>query len=71
MVGYAAVQLSTLFEGIPVKVPIVRSETPIIIRLCPNWLTDKGYVENGWLYFSKEKVMKCNPGDSGASGGLE
>ncbi len=56
--------LSGQSEEIPVDVPKVESDTPIIIRLCPdetltNGKKSKGYWENGYLYFSKEKAINC------------
>jgi hypothetical protein len=53
------------FPEIPVNVPQVESEVPIIIRLCPEWRSGQGYVENGNLYFSKEKAVNCTPGGGG------
>jgi hypothetical protein len=53
-------------DDVPVNVPEVESTTPIIIRLCPEWETTKGYWEDGNLYFSTEKAMNCAAG-GGAS----
>ena len=58
-------------EEIPVDVPKVESNTPIIIRVCPdetptNGQKSKGYWENGYLYFSKEKAINCSQGGGGA-----
>ena len=60
------------WDEVPVNLPEVESETPIIIRLCPESLPGnrvRGYQENGHLYFSQEKAMNCAPGDSGAGWG--
>ena len=63
--------LSERSEEIPVSMPKVESDTPIIIRICPdktptNGQKSKGYWENGYLYFSKEKAIDCSRG--GGSG---
>ena len=62
MLGLSAVRLVGYFEEIPVKVPAIESTTPIIIRLCPEFGSRRGYLEDGYLYFSKEKGMNCTPG---------
>jgi hypothetical protein len=56
--GYMVVGSGHLNE-VPVPVPEVESDTPIIIRLCPDEESGQGYQENGNLYFSKEKIMNC------------
>jgi hypothetical protein len=57
------VRLSENLEEIPVNVPKVESDTPIIIRLCPeimsNGQRNKVYQENGYIYFNKEKAINC------------
>ena len=67
---YASV--SEYFKEIPVNLPKVETETPIIIRLCPEPFVEgkrnKQYVENGNLYFSKEKALDCTPGGGGGAG---
>ncbi len=64
-------RVSEYLEEIPVNVPKVESDTPIIIRICPERLDNgkiiKGYQEDGYLYFSKEKGILCTQG--GGSGG--
>lgn len=66
-------RVSEYLEEIPVNLPKVESDTPIIIRICPERLDNgkiiKGYQENGKLYFSKEKALNCTPGGGGGSGG--
>ena len=62
--GLAAVNLLARFDEIPVEVPEVESETPLIIRLCPE--PGRAYVDNGYPYFSKEKAMNCQQGGGGA-----
>jgi hypothetical protein len=62
-------RLSEYLEEIPVKVPVVESATPIIIRLCPDLESRKFYKENGYVYFNKEKGVNCNIGSGGAGGG--
>ena len=65
-------RLSGYIDEIPVDVPKVDSDTPIIIRLCPDLGPAKGnkfYLENGYVYFSKEKAVNCVLGGGGASGG--
>lgn len=64
---------ASLFEyskEIPVNVPKIESDTPIITRLCPEPFVygkkDKHYYENGHIYFSKEKAINCKI-DVGAS----
>jgi hypothetical protein len=72
--GFAAVsiwvRLSEYFEEIPVDLPTVESETPILIRLCPERDARQGYYEKGHIYFSKEKAINCTPGGGGAGGGF-
>ncbi len=51
--------------------PKVKSDTPIIIRLCPEILTNgkrnKFYQEHdGYIYFSKEKAINCSLSPRGA-----
>ncbi len=63
--GYTT--LSEQSEEISVDVPKVESDTPIIIRICPdetpiNGQKSKGYWENGYIYFSKEKAINCSQG---------
>jgi len=64
-------RLSEYLQVIPVNVPKVESNTPIIIRLCPEPFVygkrNKHYLENGNLYFSKEKALDCTPGGGGGS----
>jgi hypothetical protein len=63
-------RLSEYLEEIPVNVPKVKSDTPIIIRLCPELSTgekrNKFYQEDGYIYFSKEKAINCSQGGGGA-----
>jgi hypothetical protein len=63
-------KLADYLGQIPVNLPQVESDTPIIIRICPEELPDgkskKGYWENGYLYFSKEKAINCIQGGGGA-----
>ena len=66
-------RVSEYLEEIPVNVPKVESETPIIIRICPEVLDNgkiiKGYQEDGYLYFSRDKVVNCTlKGGGGYSG---
>lgn len=59
-------------DEIPVDVPKVDSDTPIIIRLCPEFelgKRSKFYLEHGNIYFSKEKAINCTPGGGGGGGG--
>ena len=67
--GFAAVcignRLSDYFNEVPVDVPMVESETPIMIRLCPEWESGKEYFDEGQIYFSKEKAMNCTSGGGG------
>jgi hypothetical protein len=65
MLGLAAVRVWDYFDDVYVNVPKVESDTPIIIRICPEWETGKGYVEAGDLYFSQEKAIECTPGGGG------
>lgn len=66
-------RLSGYLEEIPVNLPKVESDSPIIIRLCPEIIIgkkgNKFYQEDGKIYFSKEKAVNCTIGDSGAGGG--
>jgi hypothetical protein len=69
-------RLAGYLDEIPVNLPEVESKTPIIIRVCPEDLPDgksnKGYWEDGYLYFSKEKAINCSQdGGGGGSGGRE
>ncbi len=63
-------RLSEYSEEIPVNVPKVESDTPIIIRLCPELSNgekrNKFYQEDGYIYFSKEKAINCSQGGGGA-----
>ena len=55
-------RVSGYLDEIPIDVPKVDSDTPIIIRLCPDLDPAKGnkfYLEDGKAYFSKEKAMNC------------
>lgn len=65
-------RLSEYLKEIPVNMPKVESETPIIIRICPEIsINGKGifYQENGYIYFSKEKAINCvTEGGGGYSG---
>jgi hypothetical protein len=67
MLGLAGVEsyekVSGSREEIPVNVPQVQSNSPIIIKLCPE--TGKSYVEDGNIYFNKEKEINCTPGGGG------
>lgn len=67
--GFAAVsiwaRLCGYLDEIPVDLPTVESETPIMIRLCPEWESGKEYFDDGQIYFSKEKAMNCTPGGGG------
>ena len=58
-------RLSGSLDEIPVKVPEVDSDTPIIIRLCPELESGKFYFEDGKIYFSKERAMNCVQGGGG------
>ncbi len=62
--------LSEYLTEIPVNLPKVESNTPIIIRVCHEPFVfgkkDKNYYENGYIYFSKEKAISCKI-DVGAS----
>lgn len=55
--------LSEYLKVIPVNLPKVESESPIIIRVCHESFAygkkDKHYYENGYIYFSQEKAMNC------------
>jgi len=66
-------RVSGYLDEIPIDVPKVDSDMPIIIRLCPDLdpvKKNKFYREGDWIYFSKEKAMNCTPGGGGgASGG--
>lgn len=58
-------RLSGYLDEIPVKTPQIESDTPIIIRLCPEFPSEKRnklYRENGHIYFSKEKAIDCFQG---------
>ena len=57
-------RLSGYLEEISVDMPKVQSDTPIIIRLCPEQ-GKKSYQENGYTYFSKEKTVNCTQGGGG------
>lgn len=57
-------RLSGYLDEVPVDVPKVQSDTPIIIRLCPEY-GRKSYQENGYKYFSKEKAVNCSAGGGG------
>lgn len=65
-------RLSDYLEEIPVNLPKVEADTPIIIRLCPELSTrekrNKFYQENGYIYFSEEKAINCTPEGGGGSG---
>jgi hypothetical protein len=50
---------------VEIKIPEVESNTPIIIRVCPEPESGKYFLENGWLYFSKEKAINCTHGGGG------
>jgi hypothetical protein len=52
---------------VEIKVPEVESEPPIIIRLCPDLETGKYFLDNGNVYFSREKAIDCTPGGGGGS----
>lgn len=54
--------VSEYLEEIPVDLPQTESESPIIIRVCPDWQSGRGNLENGDVYFSKEKATNCTPG---------
>lgn len=62
---------SEYLQEIPVNVPKIQSDTPIIIRLCPELSTpviiNKFYHENGHIYFDKEKGIDCTPGGGGGA----
>jgi len=58
-------RIAGYFDEIPVNLPEVKSDSPIIIRVCPEWEPGKGYLEGGQLYFSKEMAMNCTPGGGG------
>jgi hypothetical protein len=63
--------LSEYLKEIPVNVPKVETENPIIIRVCHEPFVygkkDKHYHENGYIYFSKEKAMNCNQDGGGGA----
>ncbi len=59
-------RLTGYLNEIPINLPKVQSDTPIIIRLCPDEKSNKGYWEGGYLYFSKEKAINCSQGGGGA-----
>ena len=76
--GLAILSIYTRSAGyldeIPVNVPKVDSDTPIIIRLCPDLDpvgANKFYLDNGRIYFSKEKAVNCvlDMGSAGGGGG--
>ncbi len=75
--GLAVVSIYTRLSGyseeIPVNLPKVESDSPIIIRLCPEIIIgkkgNKFYQEDGKIYFSKEKAVNCSKGGGGGSGG--
>ena len=62
-------------DEVPVNLPEVECEAPIIIRVCPEMTsedgkhvtTKKGFIENGGVYFSNEEAMDCLPGGGSAS----
>lgn len=60
-------RLSGYLEEIPVNVPKIESDTPIIIVLCPELPAkrNKIYEINGNMYFSKEKAINCLIGGGG------
>jgi hypothetical protein len=61
--------LSATSDQVPIKLPQIESTSPIIMRLCPDMGTGKFYLENGNLYFNKEKGIDCTPGGGGSGGG--
>ncbi len=67
--GLAAVSIHLRLSGylneIPVNLPQIESDAPIIIRLCPEWKSHKIYQVGGEVYFNKEKGMNCTPGGGG------
>lgn len=66
--GLAAASVSNWYlQEVYVRVPEVKSDTPIIIRLCPDEALGKGYWEDGYIYFSKEKAVNCVINSLGAS----
>ena len=71
--GFAAIsihaRLSGYLEDVPVDVPKVRTDAPIMVRLCREPGSRKEYHDNGHLYFSKEKAVNCNLGGGGGAGG--
>lgn len=55
-------RLSGYLDEVPVNLPEVESNTPIIIRICPEFPSEKRnklYREDGHIYFSKEKAIDC------------
>ncbi len=62
-------RLSGQLEEIPVNVPKVESDTPIIIRVCPEPLTreemNKLYQGHFNKYFGRVKGINCMPGGGG------
>lgn len=62
-------RLSGFLEEIPINAPKVESDTPIIIRVCPEPLTrkemNKIYQERDSTYFSRVKGINCYPGGGG------
>ncbi len=59
----AYMRLADYFEEIPVDLPQVNSDSPIIIRVCPDWRSSrKGYEEEGSDFFEE---INCIPGGGG------
>lgn len=59
-------RLSGYLEEIRIDTPRIESDTPIIIRVCPEPLTreekDRLYKKYNGKYFSKSKDINCNSG---------
>jgi hypothetical protein len=52
-----------------VDVPKVGSDVPIVVRLCPDWQSGRGYIaDDGSVYFSEARAIDCTPSGGGAGG---
>jgi hypothetical protein len=58
-----------------VEMPEVVSESPIIIRVCPEPMTDEEakefYREHGYHFIRQTNGINCNAGGGGGSGGRD
>lgn len=72
--GFAAVsvwtRLAAYLEEVPVDVPKIQSDSPIMIRVCREPGSENEYFEGGQVYFGKEKAVNCNLKGGGAGGGF-